>query len=131
MQEKITPQIISRYRQEMGRLINEIEKLSFRCLYEDSLIQGTPGTVYRTCGKASCKCMKSKEDRHGPYYVIQVYKDGKQRQISLTKNQKHLWDKAKNYQYQIQKLNELKERCHKLQELVNEVIEKRTEEFNK
>jgi len=131
MQQKLTKQTLSRYRQEFRRLQKEIDRLTSRCLFDDPLIQATPGEVYRTCGKKTCKCMQDKDKRHGPYLVIQVYRDGKQRQISLKKEQKDTWDKAKHYQFQIECLGKLKDSCKELQSLVAEVIEKRTEEFLK
>jgi len=131
MQQKLTRQALSRYRQEFRRLLTEIDRLASRCLFDDPLIQATPGEVYRTCGKELCKCMQDKEKRHGPYLVIQVYRDGKQRQISLKKDQKDIWDKAKHYQFQIECLSKLKDSCRVLQNLMAEVIEKRTEDFPK
>lgn len=131
MQEKISKQTLSRYRQEIRKIMDDIDRLSSRCLFEDQLIQGSPGEVFRKCGKPNCKCMGKKEDRHGPYYVIQIYRAGKQRQIALKKDQKDLWDKAKHYQFQMECAAKLKECCNKIQDLVNEVIEKRIEEFPK
>ena len=131
MQRKMTDQALSRYRQEFRQLIRQIERLTSRCLFSDPLIRGTAGEVYRTCGKPSCKCMKDKNLRHGPYYVIQVYRNGKQRQISLKQDEKELWDRTKHYQFQINRLAQLKEKCTELQQLMSKVIEARTEECPK
>ena len=129
--QPLTAQIISRYRQLFRGLIKDIDRAASRCLFSDTLIQGSPAEVYRTCGKASCKCMKSKEDRHGPYLVIQIYRDGRQRQVAIKKEQKQLWDKAKHYQFQLECLAKLKLSCDELQKLVAEIIERRLEEFPK
>jgi len=75
--------------------------------------------------------MKDKKQRHGPYYVIQVYRDGKQRQISLKQDEKELWERTKHYQFQMYCLGQLKEKCLQLQQLMAEVIEARTEECPK
>ena len=131
MQQPLTPQQLSRYRQQVRRLIQDIDHLASRCLFIDSLIQGNPGEVFRTCGKESCKCMKSKADRHGPYLVIQIYREGKQRQIAVKRDDKRFWDKAKHYQFQLECLGKLKQGSDELQRLVVEIIERRLEEFPK
>lgn len=120
---------LSFYRQRIHQLIKKVELLSSRCLFVDSLIHGTPAEVYRKCGRSNCKCAKNDKDRHGPYKAIQITRNGKQRQVSLRKDQTDLWEKAQHYQYQIKKLTELKKTCTELQDIVIEVIQKRIQEF--
>jgi len=129
MNEMLTRQQISRYRQEFRSVIREIDRLSSRCLFPDPLIKGTPGRVFRSCGKKSCKCANNKEERHGPYKVLQVFRNGHQRQITIKKDQDFIWNQAKHFQHQMKCLYELKEKCQQLQAFVTEIIDKRTKEF--
>ena len=103
--------------------------MAFQCAYHDGLIQGTPGEVFRTCGRDNCKCASDPAERHGPYLVIQIYKDKKQRQVAVKKEHKEYWQKAKNYQKQMQTLATLKETCEQLTEQVREIIKQRLEQF--
>ena len=120
---------LSKHRQRLRQLIDAIDKLAYQCAYPDSLVQGTPGEVFRTCGRKNCKCAGDPADRHGPYLVIQIYQDKKQRQVSLKQNQKELWQKAKNYQKQINTLTKLKKACAQLTDTVQEILNQRLEEF--
>jgi hypothetical protein len=120
---------ISRYRQSLRQLIQKIDRLSSRSLFNDPLIQGTPAEVFRKCGRPNCKCASSDKHRHGPYKVIQVTRNGRQRQVCLRKDQDDLWDMAKYYQHQIKKLSELKDVCLDLQNTVAKVIKNRLKEF--
>jgi hypothetical protein len=120
---------LSAYRQNLRKLLEKIEGLSFQCAYTDSLIQGTPGEVFRTCGQKNCKCATDPANRHGPYLVVQFYQDKKQRQVSLKKEQKEIWQKAKNYQKQIKTLLQLKKTCTELTDLVHEILNNRLEKF--
>ena len=126
----MTTQKLSKYRQKLRELIKQIDTQAFKAAHKDNLIQGTPGLVFRTCGKKSCKCFNDPEKRHGPYFVIQVFKNGKQKQVALKKSQKDIWLKSKNYQVQKRNLSDLKESMKQLDELVKEIINQRTEEFS-
>ena len=121
---------ISSYRKQIRELVNKINRLSFYCAHTDSLIKGCPGEVYRTCGNPGCKCAKNTVDRHGPYPVIQISKKGKSKQIAIRQDQKELWQKAKNYQKQMNNLFELKKCFDEVEHLIRHVIEERTEEFS-
>ncbi len=120
---------LSKYRQQLHQLLEQIEQLAFQSAYDDKLIKGTPGEVFRKCGSKKCKCAKGSEYRHGPYPVIQIFKNGKQKQIAIRKNQKSLWEKARNYQKQMQYFSELKIRTHELENLAREIIENRLEDW--
>lgn len=122
---------ISKYRQRLRELLKIIEKLTYYSAYPDPLIKGTPGEVYKKCGKKECKCNKNPKDRHGPYGVVQIYRKGKQRQIVLRKDQKEILEQAKNYQKQIKNLSELKKYCSQLEEEVRNIINQRTKECPK
>lgn len=125
----IKPEPLSRYRQTIRKLTDRIEHLASRCLYADPLIHGSPAEVFRKCGRANCKCATRDDARHGPYKVIQVVRDGKSRQVCLRRDQENLWQLARHYQFQTEKLAELKELCQELQQTMAEVIEKRLQEF--
>lgn len=125
----ITSSQISSYRKKIKEILKNIEKLSFKSLYTDFLIHGIPGEVYRTCGKRNCRCFQNKDQRHGPYKVIQIPVNGGKKQISVPKKNEHLWTKAKNYQYQIRKLAELRARCLELGNTIDEIISKRVQEY--
>ena len=55
-------------------------------------------------------------------YLYQIYQEKKQRQISLKKGEKELWEQARNYQKHVQSLLELKKTCLLLPELVPSFI---------
>jgi len=56
-------------------------------------------------------------------------RDGKSRQVCLRRKQEEQWQLAEHYQYQMEKLAELKETCLELQQTVTEIIEKRVQKF--
>ena len=124
----ITSKKISTHRQKIRKLIDKINELAFYCAHTDSLIKGTPGEVFRKCGKPTCKCARDPSNRHGPYLVVQIKKEGQSKQIALRKDQKDIWQQAKNYQKQMKKLSELKICFKELEQFVREIIENRVEE---
>ena len=125
----ITSIELSKHRRRLRQLIDSIDRLAYQCAYTDPLIQGTPGEVFRTCGQKNCKCKSDSAQRHGPYLVIQVYQEKKQRQIALKQEQKEIWQKAKNYQTQIKTLSELKKTCKELTDAVREILNQRLEKL--
>jgi len=125
----IDKQIVSKHRQAVRKLLDKIDELSFVSAHPDPLIKGSPSEVFRTCGKKPCRCATQPDNRHGPYPVIKIYRNGKQRQIALKKSQKEEWQLAKNYQKQIEKFLELKSSCAELEKLVKNFIEYRVKEW--
>lgn len=125
----ITTTEISEYRKQLRHLIDKIDALAFHSAHDDPLIQGSPGKVFRRCGVKTCKCASSLADRHGPYLVIQVYQDKKQKQLTLKKSEGEIWQKAKHYQKQTQYYLELKEACSDLVKKVSEILDKRIEKW--
>lgn len=121
----ITNDEISRYRKRLRQLIDQIQKKAFHSTYPDSLIQGVASEVYRRCGKKNCRCV-NEDNRHGPYLIIQIYENKKQRQISIKKEKKHLWKFAQNYQTQLHDFLELKKMCAELIDDVDAILQKRT-----
>ena len=129
--KKIAKKYLSNYRAEVSRLTQQLSQLACKAAHADLLIKGTPGLVYRKCGYKHCKCAKSPDMRHGPYRVIQVYKNGKQKQVALRKDQEEIWERAKHYQQQMQYLAQMKNVCKKLVEHCEHMINQRTEELEK
>lgn len=125
----ITINELSKHRQRLRQLLDAIDKLAYQCAFSDPLIQGTPGEVFRTCGQKNCKCASDPANRHGPYLVIQVYEDKKQRQVALKQEQKEVWQKAKNYQKQMKTLSTLKKTCAELTGTVREILNQRLEKL--
>ena len=120
---------LSTHKKYLRMLLNTMEQQAFYCAYLDTLIQGTPGQVYRHCGKKNCRCAADLANRHGPYLVIQCYRNEKQKQIALKKDQKALWQKAQNYQKQIKNLGALKISCEALIAKVEQIIQLRIEQW--
>jgi hypothetical protein len=118
---------LSKYRKRLRQLIKTIDVLAFRCAHADPLIQGTPGEVFRTCGKKNCPCGSDPAKRHGPYRVIQIYQNKKQRQVALRKDQHAHWQRAKHYQKNMKTLAELKTTSDNLIQLVREILTNRQE----
>lgn len=125
----ITNAKLSKFRQRILELNKQIQHLSSRCLFIDPLIKGTPGQLYKRCGKSSCKCNTDPDGRHGPYKNIQIRINNKQKLIPLKKDDYHLWDLAKNYQYQIKKIKELEVAQQNLKDLVKAIVDERLVEF--
>lgn len=125
----LTKSILSNYRKKILTLLKELEHPLTRSLYLDDLIKGVPGEVMRKCGKKNCACSNDPQKRHGPYKVISVYKNGRQKQISIKKSDEYLWDQAVNYQYQINSLKKARELFNELESISIEIIQKRLKEF--
>jgi len=53
----------------MKNNLEEFEALKRKILDIGLVIPGTLRQTYHRCGKEYCLCMKSKEHRHGPYYL--------------------------------------------------------------
>lgn len=49
--------------------LNEYERLKKTILDIGLVIPGTLRESFHRCGKSYCDCMKSKKNRHGPYYL--------------------------------------------------------------
>ncbi len=125
----ITNYELSKFRKKVCKVVSRIQHLSERSLFSDGLIKGTPGILYKKCGRPTCKCNLDDKNKHGPYKNIQIYKDNKQKLIPLKKCDEHYWDLAKRYQYQIEKLKELDEAHAELKTIIKEVISKRVVKF--
>lgn len=125
----MTNQEISYYRKQINSIVRKLDQLAFKCAHKDPLIKGSPGRIYRQCGKKTCKFSQGTHNRHGPYYVIQIQKNGRQRQIFLGKSVEEAWLKVTSYQKQMRYLKEIKFCSEELIAMVENVINKRTEEY--
>lgn len=119
---------LSGYRSKIRNLVKLIEKRAFDFCSLDPLVRGSPGNVFRKCGEPTCKCRNGGDDRHGPYKVIQVFNEGKHKQISVPKHKEELWDQATEWQVQKKHFAELKGAFQKLEGLVDEILERRLED---
>jgi len=127
----ITSTQLSKNRKKLRQLLSEIDELAFKSAHNDPLIKGSPVEVYRTCGKENCICSIDPDKRHGPYRVVQVYRNGKQRQVSLKNSETVLWNKVVNYQKQMKCIAQMKSCMSEIETLVNGMIEERLEELKK
>lgn len=125
----LTSAELSAYRKKIHKLLGELQNLATRCLYLDPLIAGTPNETYRRCGKKTCPCRTDINRRHGPYWGIKVVKNGKQKQYSLRRDEKQTWKKVVHYKYQMDKRIEFNKKAKEISDLIAEVIDKRTEEY--
>lgn len=124
--KKVSKDQVSRYRQEISRLLDDIKRLSLKAGYQDLLFGGTPIEVYRTCGKENCCCSKGGENRHGPYKAIQIRHSGIQRQITLKRDEGVFFEMAKNHQYQVANRERIIELQRSLVDKLNKMLEART-----
>jgi len=75
--------------------------------------------------------MHDDSKRHGPYLVVQLYENKKQRQIALRNEEKHLWQLIKEYQIQMKVFLMLKETCSELCTEVAKIIKKRLKKMKR
>jgi HEPN domain-containing protein len=126
--KRISNEKISRYKKILRQLIDELDKKAFKSIYPDTLFRGSPVEVYRKCGKKNCKCTKGGENRHGPYKVIQVNRDGKQRQLTIKPGQEKYFEMAKSYVWHSNNYRSIKELLNKIDKLIETIINERLEE---
>jgi len=66
-----TPQWLTDLRLQVVQLKRNRDRLEKLLMVPQEMVAGTINTQYRTCGKASCKCMKKKDpEKHGPYHYL-------------------------------------------------------------
>lgn len=123
--EKANSERVSRYRQEVAKLVAELKGVCMKVGYSDLLFRGTPITVYRKCGKTTCRCASGGAARHGPYKAIQIWEEGKQRQISLKQSEGKYFEMAKHYQYQCQNYKKVVELQQEILKQVEQMMEAR------
>ena len=89
------------------------------------LFHGTPGEVYRKCGKPNCKCVEGGTNRHGPYSIIRIFRDGKNTQITVIEEDQELLKMAERYQEQVKIRKEIEVVNKELSFIIDEVTQKR------
>ncbi len=120
---------ISQYRKKIKMLLKELDYPLTRSLYLDPLIKGVPGEVFRKCGKKNCACAIDPRKRHGPYKVISIYKNKKQKQIFIKKSDENIWNYVVNYQKQINNIKKARDIFNQIESIALEIIELRLEDF--
>jgi hypothetical protein len=124
--KKVRRERISRFRQQVAQCTAQLKEVCLKAGHEDLLLAGTPIEVYRTCGKKGCRCEEGGEKRHGPYKVVQVRSQGKQRQLTLTASEGHFFEMAQHYQTQMRNRQKLIELHRHLLEEVDQMLQART-----
>jgi hypothetical protein len=88
---------VSQLRKRISELASQKRELINLVISGKPMILGLPYKFYRTCGNPNCKCAKGQ--KHGPFYVLQVHKDGKRKIIAIRREEeKEVVEKAKRYQ---------------------------------
>jgi hypothetical protein len=123
--ENVSNYKVSKYRQEIVKLVMELKRLCLKAGYGDIIFRGVPIEVYRKCGKPNCRCTQGGESRHGPYQAIQIWEDGRQRQISLKQTESKYFEMAKLYQYQQQNYRKITKVQQALLKRVEQMLEER------
>ena len=125
MKKTVTKEELSRYRQRIHQLTEKLKILAMKAGYPDEIFAGVPCEVYRTCGKATCRCMNGGE-RHGPYKVVQVWRDNRSRQVTLKKGEEIYFEKAQHYQTQQKNRQEVEAIGEEVVAAVDAMLERRT-----
>lgn len=74
----------------------------------EKIIRGSLKKYYLTCGNKGCRCHQSEENKHGPYWYLNVgWAKGKQKMYLIQKN----------------KVNEIKQGTKAYQELWNKLCQ--------
>lgn len=124
--KNVSKEHVSRFRQEISRLVAELRRHCLKAGHADLLFKGTPQEVYRRCGKPTCRCAESDENRHGPYRLIHCRHNGQQRQISLKQSEQHYYEMAEHYQYQYRNRRKIQKLQEKILAEVDAMLEART-----
>ncbi len=69
----------------MNRELRKYETLKKKILELDIAIPGNIRKMYQQCGQPSCRCKKSREYWHGPYYLWGRRKNGHLSSKSISK----------------------------------------------
>ena len=125
MKNDLGKEALSLFRQQIAQLIEKLKGYSMRAGYPDLIFRGVPAQVYRTCGKATCRCM-TEGKKHGPYKVIQVWDKQRSRQVTLKKAEGHYYEKALRYQEQQGNRKRVVETQKQILEAIDKMLEKRT-----
>ncbi len=120
---------LSQIRKKVEILNEARRKLTFRLLCGQPLIQGIAYKIFKKCGKKNCKCRKGQ--LHGPYPVLSLYKDGKQKLIVIKKGEiAQIVQKAHRYRNHRRMLAMIGRANKEINNLLEEARIKTTEEYS-
>lgn len=66
-------------------LAKERSDLETRLIMHERFVRGSPVYVRTRCGKAGCRCQKSKKQRHGPMLYLSLNLGGRTRMVYVPK----------------------------------------------
>lgn len=78
-------QALSRCRSQVLSLQAERQALEATLMGSETLAEGCMVVVRKVCGKAACRCKRSKRLRHGPFLHLSLLRHGKIRTIHVPK----------------------------------------------
>ena len=125
MKKALSRQEVSRFRQEVVAELDRQRLLVLKAFHHDLVLGGIPAEVYRTCGKTNCRCMNGGK-KHGPYKVVQIWKDKRSKQLTLNKAEGHYFELAQHYVYQKQNRKKIVRSQIRLLKLVDQMLKRRT-----
>lgn len=121
--DKIINNKISNFHRRFNDLLTKLKTKGGKAFFTDSLFQGTALEVYRKCGNPNCKCNKGGDNRHGPYMVIQTKINGKQKQVTLKKEEAKYFKMAQRYKWHMQNLKELRLVLKEIDSVVSQALD--------
>ena len=88
----------------MQKELKKYEKLKEQMMALDIAIPGIIRKIYQRCGKKTCRCWKSEEYLHGPYYLWGRMIKGKLTSQSIQKEKVKLYRKWLGNKKQLKKI---------------------------
>ncbi len=124
--KNLSPAYLSQQRQRISTKLEHLSRLYQGGCSNEQLFHGQPATVYRKCGKANCKCSTGGENRHGPYKIVRIFREGQSRQITLTEENMELYFMAQRYHEEVQRRRKIVLIQEQLLKILDEIFEGRT-----
>ena len=72
-------------RQQLGDIQAQRQLLEAVLMERTPLVEGSLVVVRKVCGKAGCRCARSRRERHGPFLYLSLSRQGRTRTIHLPK----------------------------------------------
>jgi hypothetical protein len=133
--KKSSAAYLSQLRKKISVKMDRLKQLYLWSCSSEVLFHGQPGSVFRKCGKVNCRCTAGGDQRHGPYQIIRIFREGKSTQITLKNDERHFFDMAKRHQQQVRNRREIISIQSELLSLFEDLMEGRTiwskEEYEK
>ena len=76
-------QALSRCRRQVLALQADRQALEAKLMGSETLAEGCMVVVRKVCGKAACRCKRSKRFRHGPFLHLSLLRHGKIKTIHV------------------------------------------------